>query len=180
MDDAHAKECRAREAESLEQAKQANHEDLKHLHETIAQQWRLLAKVIETGRAHTRPPIGNGRDILTLEAKSDATPDSPDARRLEHLDDQILETDDLVEQISSGTGEEYPDQILENDRCVATVSPDAKDVRALDDQVSEIGHGATQISAGAQGIASLGGQISEMTHSDLPFSADRTGIEKSG
>ena len=107
------------------------------VHETIAQQWRLLAEVIETGPAPTKPPIANGRDILTSEAKSDATPDSPDARRIEHLDDQILETDDLVEQISSGTEErEYPDQILENDRCVATVSPDAKDVGALDDQVS--------------------------------------------
>src|SRR6476620_4889058 len=73
MGDAHAKECGTREAESLEQAKHANHEDLKHLHETIAQQWRLLAEVIETGRAHRRPPISNGRDILTAEAKSDAT-----------------------------------------------------------------------------------------------------------
>src|SRR6516164_8671474 len=79
MGDARAKECRTREAESLEQARQANHEDLKHLYETIAQQWRRLAEVIETGRASTQPPITGGPDIPAPEAKTDPTADTPDA-----------------------------------------------------------------------------------------------------
>jgi hypothetical protein len=54
MLNANAKEYRAKEAESLEQAKQADDEDLKHLHETIAKQWRLLADEIEIGPANTR------------------------------------------------------------------------------------------------------------------------------
>ena len=42
MLNAQENECRAKEAESLEQAKQTNDKDLKHLHETIARQWRWL------------------------------------------------------------------------------------------------------------------------------------------
>jgi hypothetical protein len=42
MDDAQAQKCRTPEVESLEQAKHADHEDLKHSYETIAQQWRRL------------------------------------------------------------------------------------------------------------------------------------------
>src|SRR6516162_7576820 len=83
MGDAHAKECRTREAESLEQAKQANHEDLKHLYETIAQQWHHLAEVIETGCTSTQPPITSGPDIPAPEAKTDPTPDISDALRIE-------------------------------------------------------------------------------------------------
>lgn len=49
-----AQECLAKEVESLERAKQTHDEDLKHLHETIAKQWRLLAKAIETGPVKTR------------------------------------------------------------------------------------------------------------------------------
>ena len=53
MLNAQENECRAKEAESLEQAKQTNDKDLKHLHETIARQWRRLAEGIETGPANT-------------------------------------------------------------------------------------------------------------------------------
>jgi hypothetical protein len=49
-----AQECLAKEAESLERAKQMDDEDLKHLHETIAKQWRLLAEEIGTGPLKTR------------------------------------------------------------------------------------------------------------------------------
>jgi hypothetical protein len=49
-----AQECLAKEAESLERAKQMEDEDLKHLHETIAKQWRLLAEEIGTGRVKKR------------------------------------------------------------------------------------------------------------------------------
>jgi autotransporter passenger strand-loop-strand repeat protein len=56
-----AKECRAQEAESLEQARQANDAYLGHLHETIAKQWRLLAEGFETRHSNTLtsgPPRG--------------------------------------------------------------------------------------------------------------------------
>jgi hypothetical protein len=49
-----AQECLAKEAESLERANQMDDADLKHLHETIAKQWRLLAEEIETGPVKKR------------------------------------------------------------------------------------------------------------------------------
>jgi hypothetical protein len=85
MLNAHAKEYRAKEAESLEQANQANDEDLKHLHETIAQQWRLLADEIEIGPANAR----SGNQAVTLanstalEPSIDGAPSTPPARRVE-------------------------------------------------------------------------------------------------
>jgi hypothetical protein len=44
MLNAQENKCRAKEAENLEQAKQTSDEDLKHLHKTIARQWRRLAE----------------------------------------------------------------------------------------------------------------------------------------
>jgi hypothetical protein len=49
-----AQEYLAKEAESLERAKLTDDEDLKHLHETIAKQWHLLAEGIETGSGNKR------------------------------------------------------------------------------------------------------------------------------
>jgi hypothetical protein len=44
----------AKEAESLERAKLTDDEDLKHLHETIAKQWHLLAAGIGTSSVNKR------------------------------------------------------------------------------------------------------------------------------
>jgi hypothetical protein len=59
MSDHKAQEYLAKEAESLERAKLTDDEDLKHLHETIAKQWHLLAQGIEPNpfkkRAGRRP-----------------------------------------------------------------------------------------------------------------------------
>lgn len=89
MLNAQENECRAKEAESLEHAKQTNDKDLKHLHETIARQWRRLAERIETGPANTSvgckspevPP--SARDASISGAKTDAEQDAPRAARVE-------------------------------------------------------------------------------------------------
>jgi hypothetical protein len=89
MLNAQENECRAKEAESLEQAKQTNDKDLKHLHETIARQWRRLAERIETGPANTSvgcespevPP--SAQDASISGAKTDAEQDVPRAARIE-------------------------------------------------------------------------------------------------
>ena len=80
---------RAKEAESLEQAKQTNDKDLKHLHETIARQWRRLAERIETGPANrsvgcASPEVPqNAQDASSSVAKTDAEQDAPRAARVE-------------------------------------------------------------------------------------------------
>lgn len=176
MGDAQAKECRAREAESLEQAKQANHEDLKHLHETIAQQWRRLAEVIETGRASMQPPIASGPDIAAPEAKTDATPDTPDALRIERLEGTNYGAAQVslnTDQVGSNTEEiERPNQISENDQGVVEVSQDAEDSETLDHEIFEIGQGGAQINAGAQAAASLDNRISEIDRGTAHVSLD--------
>ena len=175
MGDAHAKECRTREAESLEQATQANHEDLKHLYETIAQQWRRLAEVIETGRASTQPPITGGPDIPAPEAKTDPTADTPDALPIGRPEG----TDYGSAQVSSSAEEmERPDQISENDQGVVEVSADAEDRETLDHQIFDSGQHGAQISAGARAAASLDNRISEIDHGtainlDLEGSGDQ-------
>jgi hypothetical protein len=159
MGDAHAKECRTREAESLEQAKHANHEDLKHLYETIAQQWGHLAEVIETGRASTQPPIASAPDIPAPGAKTDATPDTPDALRIERPEG----TNYGSAQVSSSAEEmQLPDQISANDQGVVKVSPDAEDRETLDHQIFDNGQDGAQISAGARAAPSLDNRISEI------------------
>ena len=190
MGDAHAKECRTREAESLEQATQANHEDLKHLYETIAQQWRRLAEVIETGRASTQPPITGGPDIPAPEAKTDPTPDT----RIERPEG----TDHGSAHLSSSAEEmERPDQISENDQGVVEVSADAEDRETLDHQIFDSGQDGAQIGAGARAAASLdnrisqidrgtainldlegsGDQIAEANHNDAKVRPDLAGVE---
>lgn len=81
MHDAQASECRTREVESLERAKKTKHEDIKHLHETIAKQWHHLAEVIEKGRASWRSDSTCAPIIPTPEAKTDPMPDIPNALR---------------------------------------------------------------------------------------------------
>ena len=88
MLNAQENKCRAKEAESLEQAKQTNDEDLKHLHKTIARQWRRLAERI-AGPANT--PVGcaspevpqNAQNASISGAKTDAEQDAPRAARVE-------------------------------------------------------------------------------------------------
>ena len=131
MEDAQARECRTREAESLEQAKQTNHEDLRHLHETIAQQWHRLAEVIETGRAFTQPLIATAPDIPVPEATTDATSDIPTALPIEPLDG----ADNGAAHVSSGAEEiERRDQVCENDHGGGEDSLDAEDSEILDQQ----------------------------------------------
>src|SRR5262245_7005428 len=69
----HVSECRALEAENLERANQANDPGIRHLYETIAQGFRHLAEVIETGPGYATggPPIALSAAIANL---TDANP----------------------------------------------------------------------------------------------------------
>jgi hypothetical protein len=169
MEDAHAKECRTREAESLEQAKHADHEDFKHLYETIAQQWRRLAEVIETGHASMQPPMASGPDTPAQEEKTDATPDPQDALRI----DRPEGTDYDSAQVSSGAEEmERPDQVSEYDQGIVEVSPDAQDSETRDHQIVTSGHRGAQTNAGAQAAARLDNRISEIDRGAAHVSLD--------
>ena len=53
MFDTRAKEYLGKEADSLEKARHASDEGLKHLHETIAKQWRRLAEEAAGSHADT-------------------------------------------------------------------------------------------------------------------------------
>ena len=85
-----ARECLAKEAESLERAKQMDDADLKHLHETIARQWRLFAETIEPGRlktqagdcAETKTSTGNRKAAGRRQSKRKVTPTAGNATRL--------------------------------------------------------------------------------------------------
>jgi hypothetical protein len=60
-------DCRAKEAESLEQARRTDDEDLRNLYATIANQWRRLAEGIEKRRSirEQATPVDGDRDVLT-------------------------------------------------------------------------------------------------------------------
>jgi hypothetical protein len=103
MSNVRSKECRTREAESLEQAKQTSHSELKHLHETIARQWRRLAEVIEGGHSNAQFAVHNGRDIPIRDDQTDIVFDSPDVLPIEPLREEISESGhDAARQLSSG------------------------------------------------------------------------------
>ena len=70
---------RAKEVESLAKADQTDDEDLKHLHTTIANQWRLLAERTETPLANAAascptamPSAPTRSDVGISWAKDDA------------------------------------------------------------------------------------------------------------
>ncbi len=173
MYNAQANECRTREAESLEQAKQTSHKELKHLHETIAQQWRRLAEVIEGGRGNTPLPVQSGRDIPLLGGKADPAPDTPHALSVE-LHDEISETDhDPAKELSAGPEgiTSLQHEISEIDLTVAQLGLFPECFASMEEQSSEIHRGAAQSSLWAEGIERPNDPISEAGHGLLSGSA---------
>ena len=168
MYNAQAKECRTREAESLEQAKQTRHNELKPLHETIARQWRRLAEVLEASRGDTQLPVHNGRDIAMLGGKADLAPHSPHAFPGEQVHAEISETDDDAAKELS-----LQHEISEIDLTVARLGPVPECIASIEEQCSEIHRAATQSSAWAEGIERSSDPISEADHGILSVSGSR-------
>jgi hypothetical protein len=79
-------DCRAKEAESLEQARRTNDEDLRNLYATIANQWHRLAEEIEKRRSihEQATAIHKDRDVLTVRVVA------ADTDPVTHLDHDIV------------------------------------------------------------------------------------------
>jgi hypothetical protein len=94
-----AMDYRAEEAATLEQAKQAHDEDLRHLYLTIAKQWRLVADAIETrhnAAALLRETLSGPRS-LDVRAASFAQAGIIAAGQAESGDQQVFERQDSGE-----------------------------------------------------------------------------------
>jgi hypothetical protein len=74
----------AKEADSLERARHASDEGLKHLHETIAKQWRRLAEGAAGSHADTSTSSNEVRNANSVnDTIPEAPPSTPRARRVE-------------------------------------------------------------------------------------------------
>jgi len=146
-------DCRAKKAESLEQAKQSADEDLRHLYETIAKQWHLLAERVESCQARIIYPV-DGADAPMAVSKIDASSDTTDRPGAQGVSEQILKAglstalassdsarDDRTTQANADEGLiGIPEDQIRETACRDTqLGPDAKAIEDLDDQIAGTG-----------------------------------------
>jgi hypothetical protein len=138
-------DCWAKEAESLEQAKRFDDEDLRHLYETIAKQWHLLAERAETRRAKVAgaAPCANAPIVVDVVG---ASSDTMGFTSVESLSSQHLEADPFGAQVTRDNRAEQEganaiaigeEQILEPMDDGALVSANLEDDEVLLDQTSD-------------------------------------------
>ena len=144
-------DCKAMEAQSLEQARRAADPDLRHLYETIAGQWHLLAEVGQM--RHLNAALGcppNGRGVL-ISGRAGSVDQGP-----ESLDDQRPNTDSGIAQVSADPGpESLGEQQPLNIEGVIAQFPETnqaaqvgvdRETESLDDQRPDTDSGIAQVS----------------------------------
>ena len=77
MFDTRAKDYLGKEADSLERARHASDEGLKHLHETIAKQWRRLAEGAAGSHADTSTSSNEVRNANSVRHYSGSPTEHP-------------------------------------------------------------------------------------------------------
>jgi hypothetical protein len=131
-------DCRAKEAESLEQAEQTDDEDLRHLYETIAKQWHLLAERADTRQA--RAVKADCAAALIAVNKIDALSETAEAPSAASLSDQILKVDFRTAEISSDAADDRTEQA-------------SADAESRGDQLRETERNLTKVSADLECIS---------------------------
>jgi hypothetical protein len=183
-------DCWAKEAESLEQAKRFDDEDLRHLYETIAKQWHLLAERTENRRAKVggAAPCANAAiaDCANAAVVADvveASSDTTGFTSVESLSSQHLDADPFRAQVTRDNRAEQDganaiaigqEQILEPMDDGALVSTNLEDDEVLWDQTSDT-EDHTQPTKAAL-CESRGDQHLESLCENEEFSADSTNL----
>ena len=168
-------DCRAKEAESLGQAKQAKDDDLRNLYATIANQWRLLAEDVDARRANARdacpqqtPSVSRGSDALVSDTKAAA--EAADAGPAGGLDHHASQAHEQV-VVKAGCIKSFGEQIAEVDEIGSRAWPDAGHVESYSEQFAETDANAKLVSPG---------QESESDNNETPCTSDveRNGLER--
>ena len=158
---------RAKEVESLAKADQTDDEDLKHLHTTIANQWRLLAERTETPLANAAascptamPSAPTRSDVGISWAKDDAGLGETNLGRISSAAHQAQSAEDLV-TVDGGASETVDEHNSHGDNRGPQV--DAGPIEKLGDHIAANHTSATPIGLDTEPI---GNQRSNADHDE--------------